>query len=299
MMAKITKGGSFSITANYIVDSKKLTQIITCEGLRMKDMQSIVESFEMQASMNPRISKMAGHISLNFSKHDKERLSNEMMTKIAIEYMTKMNIVNTQYLIGRHFDKEHPHIHILYNRVDNNGRMIADKYERIRSGKICKEISLSYGFYIPLGKRNVNVSRLKEPDRSRYQIYYTLERIVPKCDNWTDLIKQLETQGIKTEFKHKGQSDEIQGVTFIKNGFRFNGSKVDKKYSYSKISFQLQHNNQLHFSEKQQFSKNVDFQAQKDTFTGFSFGKFNSHVSGSDDESFLMNRRKRKKRRSL
>ena len=42
---------------------------------------------------------------------------------MAREYMEKMGIKDTQYIIGRHFDKEHPHVHIAFNRIDNNGRL--------------------------------------------------------------------------------------------------------------------------------------------------------------------------------
>ncbi|KAA6308770.1 hypothetical protein EZS27_039623 [termite gut metagenome] len=53
---------------------------------------------------------------------------------------------------------------------------------------------------------------------------------------------ELQKSGIKTEFKTKGNSDEVQGVRFEKNGYLFNGSKVDKMFSYSKIDNQLEQN---------------------------------------------------------
>ncbi len=34
----------------------------------------------------------------------------------------------------------------------------------------------------------------------------------------------------------------MQGIVFTKNGYRFNGSKVDRRFSYSKIDTALQHN---------------------------------------------------------
>ena len=45
-----------------------------------------------------------------------------MMVLLAREYMEKTGIKDTQYIIARHHDQKHPHIHIVYNRVDNNGR---------------------------------------------------------------------------------------------------------------------------------------------------------------------------------
>jgi hypothetical protein len=242
MMAKIVKGKAFKGVVNYILDKQKDTQIVDFDGLRIKSKASIIQSFVTQASLNSRVSKPVCHISLDFSAQDKDELSNQMMRQIARDYMKQMGIVNTQYIIARHFDKEHPHIHLVYNRVDNNGKTITDSNDRFRSEKICKELTEKYGLYFATGKENVKEHRLKEPDKTKYELYNSLKEVVPKCKSWKQLTTELQKAGIKTEFKAKGNSDEVQGVRFEKNGYLFNGSKVDKMFSYSKIDYQLEQN---------------------------------------------------------
>ena len=56
------------------------------------------------------------------------------------------------------------------------------------------------------------------------------------------LAANLKRQGVEVHFKHKGQTDEVQGVVFAMNGYRFNGSKVDRRFSYSKIDATLERN---------------------------------------------------------
>lgn len=242
MMAKIVKGKAFKGVVNYILDKQKNTEIVDFDGLRMKSKASITQSFLTQASLNSRVSKPVCHISLDFSAQDKAKLSNQLMGQIAHDYMKQMGIVNTQYIIVRHFDKEHPHIHLVYNRVDNSGKTITDSNDRFRSEKICKELTEKYGLYFAIGKENVKEHRLKEPDKTKYEIYNSLKVLVSKCKNWQQLTSELQKAGIKTEFKTKGNSDEVQGVRFEKNGYLFNGSKVDKMFSYSKIDYQLEQN---------------------------------------------------------
>lgn len=239
MMAKIVKGKAFKGVVNYILDKQKDTQLIGADGLRLKSKESIIRSFVTQASMNSRVSKPVCHISLDFSAQDKDKLSNQAMVQIARDYMKQMGIVNTQYIIGRHFDKEHPHIHLVYNRVDNNGKTITDSNDRFRSEKICKELTEKYGLYFATGKENVKEHRLKKPDKTKYEIYNALKALVPICRDWKQLTTELQKVGVNTEFKTKGNSDEIQGVRFEKNGYLFNGSKVDKMFSYSKIDYEL------------------------------------------------------------
>ena len=242
MMAKITKGSDFKGVVDYIIDKDKGVQIVAHDGLFMENKDTIAMSFNVQSQMNSKVSKPVGHIALSFSKEDEPRLTNRVMAGIALEYMERMGICDTQFFIARHFDKEHPHVHIAFNRIDNNGNTISDRNERLRSTRICKELTLKYGLHIANGKEKVKRERLKEPDRTKYELYDILKTEVGRCGNWNLLAANLKRQGVEVHFKHKGQTDEIQGVVFTKNGYRFNGSKVDRRFSYSKIEAALQHN---------------------------------------------------------
>ncbi|WP_321321013.1 relaxase/mobilization nuclease domain-containing protein [Labilibaculum sp.] len=244
MIAKIVKGQCFAGVVNYILDQKKSTEFLDSEGLRLKNKDTIIESFRQQAELNSRISKPVYHISLSFSAKDKELLSNELMADIAKQYMSRMNIIDTQFLIARHFDKEHPHIHMVINRVDYHGRTISDRNDRIKSEKICKELTRRHGLYFAKGKEEVKVHRLHEPDKTKYEIYDALKKHVGKCSDWSELIENLRREGIQVDFKIKKNTEEVQGVRFTKGGLTYNGSKVDRQFSFSKIDARLQKNQQ-------------------------------------------------------
>ena len=192
MIAKIMKGSGFKGVINYILDPKKGTELIDSSGVRTDDISHIIQSFIDQTNLNPRVSKVVGHISLSFSAQDSSKLSNEWMAKVAREYMEKMGIKDTQYIIGRHFDKEHPHVHIAFNRIDNNGKTISDRNDRFRSEKICKELTAKYSLYFACGKENVKEHRLKEPDKTKYEIYQALKAEIGQCRNWKNLLAHLK-----------------------------------------------------------------------------------------------------------
>ena len=251
MIAKIMKGSGFKGVINYILDPKKGTELIDCSGVRTDSISHIAQSFIDQTKLNPRVGKVVGHISLSFSVQDSSKLSNKFMAQMAHEYMEKMGIKDTQYIIGRHFDKEHPHVHIAFNRIDNNGKTISDRNDRFRSEKICKELTAKYSLYFAGGKENVKEHRLKEPDKTKYEIYQALKTEIAQCRNWKDLLAHLKKQDIDVRFKFKSNSQEVQGIIFEKNGYHFNGSKVDRGFSYSKIDFALQQNNREHEQQTQ------------------------------------------------
>lgn len=196
MMAKIVKGSGARGIVDYILDSKKQATLIDYQGVLLNDNASIARGFIAQSRLNPRVDKFIGHISLSFSKQDLPRLTDELMIQISREYMEKMGIRDMQYIIGRHYDKEHPHVHIAFNRVDNNGRTISDRNDRYRSERICKELTRKYGLYFANGKEQVKTHRLKEPDKSRYEIYQVLKREVARCSDWNTLLKRLKAEGM-------------------------------------------------------------------------------------------------------
>lgn len=242
MIAKIMKGADFKGVVYYILNDNKGTEIIDAEGLFLENNDTIAQGFVGQASMNPKVTRPVGHIALSFSKEDLPRLNNTVMAQIAREYMERMGIKETQYIIGRHFDKEHPHVHIAFNRIDNNGKTISDRNDRFRSERICKELTRKYGLHFANGKENVKTERLREPDRTRYELYNILKAEVGRCRDWNTLLERLKRQGVEVQFKYKGQTDEIQGIVFSMNGYRFNGSKVDRSFSHSKINAALERN---------------------------------------------------------
>lgn len=243
MIAKIMKGSDFKGVVYYILNDEKGTQIIDSDGLFLENNDTIAQGFIGQAQINSRVTKAVGHIALSFSKEDAPRLNNTVMAQIAREYMERMGIKDTQYIIGRHFDKEHPHVHIAFNRIDNNGKTISDRNDRFRSERICKELTRKYGLHFANGKEQVKIDRLREPDKTRYELYQILKTEVGRCKDWNILLERLERQGVDAQFKYKGETNEIQGIVFTMNGYRFNGSKVDRQFSYSKIDAALSRNN--------------------------------------------------------
>lgn len=241
MMAKIVQGNSFSNAVNYVLNRKE-ADIIATKGVRNIDKESIIRSFETQARL-VQIAKPIAHISLDFSAQDREKLTNAKMIEIADEYMKKMGYGNTQVLIVRHTDRDHPHIHLIMNRIDFNGKRISDQNERFRSTALCKEITLKHGLYVSSGKENVKREQLREPDATKYRIYDALVKHVPQSKSWQELRSRLRAERIELGFKTKGSTDQIEGVRFTMNNLSFNGSKVDRQFSYSKIDYALRQNN--------------------------------------------------------
>ena len=243
MIAKIIKGAYFGGVISYMLSKEEgKAMVLACNNIGFTDQNLCAHEFALQASMRPNVQKPVCHTILSFSASDTERLTSEMMVKIANEYLAKMGYGDTQSLIVRHSDRQHPHLHICINRIGNDGKTISDRNEKYRSTKICRELTERYGLTIGEGKQEVNRSRLRGDDKLRYEVFDAINFILPQSLNWNVFVVGLEQQGITTRFKTKGNTDVVQGIIFEKGGCSFSGSKIDRSCSFSRLNAEIERN---------------------------------------------------------
>ena len=204
----------------------------------------MAEQFELQSLLNDKVKNIVGHTSLNFSPEDSECLkhTDELMLQIVHDYMKLMGIENTQYIIARHIDREHPHCHIVFNRVDNDGKTISDKNDFRRNERVCKMLTAKYRLHFVNGKDHIKEERLRPYDRAKHEIYKALKEELSQVQNWADLKDALADRDIDMKFKISRTTWEIQGVKFEYNVFSFSGSKIIREFSYLNINNRLEDN---------------------------------------------------------
>lgn len=235
MMAKIRSGQGFAGLVDYANDIKnKVTNIIASDGVDLTSNKSIVASFSLQAKSRPSLRNFVGHISLNFAPEDTPMLSDRLMADIAQEYLRRMGIVNTQYVVFRHHDKPHAHVHIVYNRVDNDGNAIAGDQGFRKSARITQALTREYGLAFGKGKKKVNRDRLQGKDAVKYRIYDAVVDAMKTCRSMEALKAALSARGIgmNTISNAKGKT---KGVVFTCDNISFAGYQIDRSMTYAKL----------------------------------------------------------------
>ena len=89
-----------------------------------------------------------------------------------------------------------------------------------RNEQVCKKLKAKHGLYFAKGKEHVKQYRLREPDKSKYEIYNAVKDEIGKSRNWRQLQTRLAEKGIEIHFKYRGQTGEVQGISFSKGGYR-------------------------------------------------------------------------------
>ena len=280
MIAKIIKGADFGGVINYMLSKEKgKAKVLAINNIGFIDQNLCADEFTLQASMRPNVQKPVCHTILSFSASDAERLTDDVMVKIANEYLEKMGYGDTQSLIVRHSDRQHPHLHICINRIiGNDGKTISDRNEKNRSTKICRELTERYGLTLGEGKKAVNRQQLGGEDKLRYEIFDALKAVLPQSKNWKGFVAGLDKQGVATRFKTKGYTDVVQGIIFEKDGCSFSSSKIDHSCSFSRLNAEIERNIQ---QAQQHLSK--ELMAHSIDESGFA-----SDLSDALEEIFIM-----------
>ncbi len=243
MIGKIVTGKSFKGAVEYAMN-KPGARLLACDGVDATDARSVTRSFNFQRKARPEKEYVVGHVSLSLHKDDTPKLTDETMIRLAEEYMHRMGIANTQYIVVRHTDTEHSHLHIVYNRVKYDAKLVRSHNERIRNVAVCKAVKQQYGLTFSEGKKNVKTERLHGPDKVKYVVYEAIEEALPCCLSLTALADELKRQGIATTFVHRGgdSEKEVQGLTFTKDAITFKASQVDRKFSYGNLCKSIEAN---------------------------------------------------------
>jgi len=240
MIAKNIKGKSFKGCVRYVMNDT--AELLEVEGVLAGTAEEIIRGFSMQRSGRKEIKQPVGHIPISFAPEDKERMTNELMVQLAKEYMEEMGIRNTQYIIVRHHNADNEHLHIVYNRIDNNLKLISVNYDYKRNIKVCKKLKDKHNLTYGEGKDRVKREKLRNPDAVKYLLYDIIKAILPYCTSEKEFQGYLQSKNINVEFKHKRTTREIEGISFNYDNVSFKGSKIDRKFSYGNLKKEFEKN---------------------------------------------------------
>ncbi|MGM9475191.1 relaxase/mobilization nuclease domain-containing protein [Pedobacter sp. GSP4] len=150
MVAKIESGKSIRGILYYNEDKVAIldARLIMASGfagdIEKMNFSQKLNRFKHLTDLNAAVKTNALHISLNFDASDK--FNNEKLQQIASEYMERIGFGDQPFLVYRHEDSAHPHIHIATTNIQKDGQRIDVHGIGYRlSEPARKEIEIKYG----------------------------------------------------------------------------------------------------------------------------------------------------------
>ena len=234
--------------ANDIKSDEKRGRLLSYQGVCVVSNDTIADSFNTHLRYPDsrgrvhHIGQPVKHVSISFSPEDAHRFpdneqGDRFMAQLVDEWLRGMGITNAQYIVARHFDKTHPHCHLVFSRIDLDGNVISAFNERIRNAKVCKEIKLRHGLtFGNMTGEKVNRDRLRPIQQLRFDIKSAAIAAANSSSSWVEFQHALEAHGIEAAFSINRSTGEIRGISFAKDSYRFAGSKLSKqKLTYGKL----------------------------------------------------------------
>jgi len=208
MISKISIGSGIGGCLDYLMNEKKGPVVLVAQG--MSDTKKKAKAdFRAWASINPKLTKNVLHIPLSFSPADKQKLISDphLKEKIISRYVELMSkqgygLNKSQYIAIEHHDTKHPHIHLVFNRIDENGKTIKDGFIALNSKKVCKQITKEFDLTLAESKsKTINKDLQYGKEKLKTEIYQTLFdlKLRNKYVSLNDIEKKLSEKNIELQ----------------------------------------------------------------------------------------------------
>ncbi len=249
MIAKIIYGRTCRGTMNYVL-GKEGMQVL---GYGNTFSQDITPKFfgsllHFQGQRNATKNRYA-HISLNLPHN--EHVDDKTFFEISKEYMEKMGYGEQPYMVTRHSDTKHEHVHIVTTNVNDKGQLLSLYNSKRRSMATTSYLESKYGLEpTPRTKKENELPIFRLPELktenddtqgTRYYIQDVLNRILQKhkVRSFGELARLVKPYHIEIR-KTQSTSGRV-GVAFgldNRQGYRtrfINGSQVHRQMSGPKL----------------------------------------------------------------
>lgn len=233
---------NYNLKKLYHIDPKQRAELLETNFSSL-DKDMIKREIAMVREQRPNLNRYVYHTSLNFHKDDV--LTNDKLLEIAHRYLQANGFNNNQYFIFRHHDAEHPHIHLLANRITFDGEVVSDSNNYRKSEAILRDIEKQFGLTTVQSSRRTAERAAKKDEiemvirtgkPSEKMVMQEILRNLLKQHglSLSDLITKGEQAGISFLF-NQASTGRITGITYFHQGFKIKGQALGNSFKWAEI----------------------------------------------------------------
>ncbi|MFQ4146642.1 relaxase/mobilization nuclease domain-containing protein [Chlorogloeopsis sp. ULAP02] len=265
MIPVIYKKAGFLDTLKYVLG--KESAVIIDTNMTGKIPEEFNRQFLTTKYTNKAVKRQCAHLIIAIAHREgyHEHLSDSQYNYVAREYLTDMeylpkeqtNLPPSQYVVVRHHDRDHEHLHIIASRIRLDGSLVDDSYDYFNCQASTRRIAAELGLEVTPTTSEAIASRLKQeygiiapisPNRSKSIrqinskhknptskeiIRSKIEEAIQNSPTVSTFIQRLEENNIRVLPKMRGL--ELLGFTYIHNNIKIAGYQVYKPYSWNKL----------------------------------------------------------------
>ncbi|NWN92957.1 relaxase/mobilization nuclease domain-containing protein [Marinobacter adhaerens] len=240
MIAKAIKGRGFRGAVSYDLNDEKGYRLDS--NMAGETPRQLAAEFGAVRALRPNLKKAVTHVSLAAAPG--ETLSDDQWRAIAQDYLDGMGYDDNQYLVTRHTDTDHDHIHIIANRIKHDGGVVSDSHDYPRQERIMREVEQRYGLQatrssheashkaLTKGEIEQAVRTQQEPPRQ------ALQRLVSEAAQGNPTASQFADRlaGAGVEVRANiASTGKMNGFSFGLDGQAYSGSKLGKGFTWKAL----------------------------------------------------------------
>ena len=239
MIGKHKKAHSDSTSKilNYVL-GKAGAEVIDTNMPTVLDPATLTRIMEATWASNRRIQKPIYHASLSLAPG--EHLDDETWRDITQKYLERMGFKNVPYLVVRHTDADHDHVHIVAGRNNQlTNRCIDDSWDHLKSRRLIKEIESQHHLTETAAawqpdRRGMTSKEVFEPqDNRKPPTRVRLQNLVDELSqgetSLETLVEQLESKGVEVSI-HPARLNAL-GISYHFDDNHFSGSQLGSAYT--------------------------------------------------------------------
>ncbi len=213
-----------------------------------KSENSILKEVQFIRVQKPNLQKYFYHTSINFPPE--ENLSNEMMKNIGHDYLKENGFTQHQFVMFRHFDADHPHLHILVNRIGYDGKVLSDSNDYKRSEEVLRKLEVKYNLVKVLSSRESKeramtkdelemMKRTNAPsDKLKLQVIIKSVLAKGKKLSLEQFIAGLAAKGVRLKF-NQATTGYVSGISYDYRGFVIKGASLGNDFKWPSLTSHL------------------------------------------------------------
>jgi hypothetical protein len=237
MIAKAVKGKGFRGALEYDLGKERGRVIDT--NMTGDDPRALAAEFGEIRKLRPGLAKAVLHVSLSAAPG--EHLTDDQWRAIGQRYLRGMGLDHNQYIITRHSDTEHEHVHLLANRIRFDGAVTSDSHDYRRQEVLMREIERDLGLQpvvpsVEAQRRAATRGELEHGLRTgqpstRQQLQQLCDGAIERCGSFTEYAARLDAAGVELLPVTQLEGSKLSGLSYRLDGVTMKGSDLGKRYS--------------------------------------------------------------------
>jgi len=267
LIGKQFKNQSFRSTLDYVLGKEKATIIDSNMGGTTP--RQLAKEFGAARRLRPNLERACAHVILSIphrdASHEKgeyhEHLDDEQYAEIAQHWLKEMKFLGeglykSQYVIARHHDTDHEHIHIIASRIRIDSTVVSDSWDYRRSEVVVRQLEREYGLEASpcsservarkvkeehgiettVSHRRAQTQKQKHHSSGKPPVTQLLADIIDEATQdkptITELIARLQHQGVVVHPQFSTRGNFKEAIAFELNGIKVAGNKLGSAYSF-------------------------------------------------------------------